>query len=78
MLAARLEEGGLRITDVPTPEPEAGEARVRISAAGVCHSDLHLARGDWAGIPAVGALGSRGDRRRRGRRCRRGALRLRR
>jgi propanol-preferring alcohol dehydrogenase len=60
MLAARLEEGGLRITDVPTPEPEAGEARVRISAAGVCHSDLHLARGDWAGIPAVGALGHEG------------------
>ena len=47
MLAARLEEGTLRIGDVPTPEPGDGEALVKISAAGVCHSDLHLARGDW-------------------------------
>jgi propanol-preferring alcohol dehydrogenase len=60
MLAARLDGGTLRIGDVPTPEPAAGEALVRISAAGVCHSDLHLARGDWAGVPGTGALGHEG------------------
>ena len=27
--------------------PGAGEVRVRIAAAGVCHSDLHVRRGDW-------------------------------
>ena len=53
MLAARLEEGTLRIGDVPTPEPGDGEALVKISAAGVCHSDLHLARGDWLGVPGT-------------------------
>jgi propanol-preferring alcohol dehydrogenase len=56
MKAARLEEGGLFIRDVPVPEPGEEDALVRITAAGVCHSDLHLARGDWAGIrpPMIG------------------------
>lgn len=27
--------------------PEAGEVRVRMQAAGVCHSDLHAINGDW-------------------------------
>jgi propanol-preferring alcohol dehydrogenase len=60
MLAARLDDGNLRIADVPTPEPGPGEALVKLSAAGVCHSDLHLARGDWAGIPGSGSLGHEG------------------
>jgi len=60
MLAARLEHGALRIGEVPTPDPEHGEALVRIDAAGVCHSDLHLARGDWLGAPGTGLLGHEG------------------
>jgi alcohol dehydrogenase, propanol-preferring len=28
--------------DVPTPEPRAGEVLLKIDAAGLCHSDLHL------------------------------------
>ena len=50
MKAVRLEDGELQIQDVPTPEPGPEEALVRISVAGVCHSDLHLARGDWGGM----------------------------
>jgi propanol-preferring alcohol dehydrogenase len=30
----------------PRPEPAAGEIRVRVSACGVCRTDLHLAEGD--------------------------------
>src|SRR5262249_26164812 len=37
------------IRDDPMPTPGFEEALVKISAAGVCHSDLHLARGDWLG-----------------------------
>jgi propanol-preferring alcohol dehydrogenase len=33
--------------EVPTPEPASGEVLVRVHACGVCHSDLHLADGDW-------------------------------
>ncbi len=57
MKAARLEDGTLYIRDVPMPEPGPEEALIRISASGVCHSDLHIARGDWAGVPRRGVIG---------------------
>lgn len=56
MKAARLEQGKLLIRDEPMPTPGEGEALVRISAAGVCHSDLHMARGDWFG-PMTSGVG---------------------
>jgi len=39
--------GDIEITDVPTPEPGPGEVLIRVDACGVCHSDVHLAHGDW-------------------------------
>jgi propanol-preferring alcohol dehydrogenase len=57
MKAARIENGSLCIRDVPAPEPGPGQALVKIRASGVCHSDLHIARGDWAGLPGSGPLG---------------------
>jgi propanol-preferring alcohol dehydrogenase len=36
--------------------PHHDEVLVRVAAAGVCHSDLHLSRGDWYGIGS-GVLG---------------------
>ena len=57
MKAARLEEGTLVIRDLDAPVPSDEEALVRISASGVCHSDLHIARGDWAGLPRSMGIG---------------------
>lgn len=37
----------LRIEEVPTPTPGAGEVLIKVAACGVCHSDLHLATGEW-------------------------------
>lgn len=34
-----------RLEDVPIPEPGPGEVRVRIGAAGVCHTELHFESG---------------------------------
>lgn len=40
--------------DVELAPPKAGEVRVKIAAAGVCHSDLHVQRGEWdAPLPLV-------------------------
>ncbi|MFX1325453.1 MAG: zinc-dependent alcohol dehydrogenase [Promethearchaeota archaeon] len=39
--------GRFTIKDVPKPTPGYEEALIKISTAGVCHSDLHLAKGDW-------------------------------
>ncbi len=72
MQAAVVEAFGaplvLRELDVPTPGP--GQILVKTEACGVCHTDLHAARGDWPvkpvppftpgheGIGMVAALGA--------------------
>ncbi len=49
MRAAVLQEIGkpLVIEEVPAPSPGPGQVLIRVEACGVCHSDLHLAEGDW-------------------------------
>lgn len=43
MKAVRLYgRGDIRIVDIPRPVPRAGEVLIKMGAAGVCHSDLHL------------------------------------
>ena len=37
----------LAIKEVPTPEPGEGQILVHIEASGLCHTDIHAARGDW-------------------------------
>jgi propanol-preferring alcohol dehydrogenase len=37
----------LQIQDRPVPVPGPGQIRVRIEASGLCHTDVHAARGDW-------------------------------
>jgi Zn-dependent alcohol dehydrogenase len=38
--------------DIDPPQP--GEVKVRLAACGICHSDLHLIRGEWGGgLPVV-------------------------
>jgi len=49
MRAAVLDRPGepLRIEDLALDPPRAGEVRVRITASGICHSDLHVRDGEW-------------------------------
>jgi D-arabinose 1-dehydrogenase-like Zn-dependent alcohol dehydrogenase len=37
----------LEALELPTPAPEGGEVLLKVTAAGVCHSDLHLAEGGY-------------------------------
>lgn len=53
MRALRFENGALSVRDVAEPRRE-GEARVRVALAGVCNTDLEIARG-YAGFE--GTLG---------------------
>ena len=41
-----IDGGPLRLVDRPVPEPGPGQIRVRVSACGVCRTDLHVAEGD--------------------------------
>src|ERR1700732_3235084 len=49
MKAAILREfkAPLTIEEVATPKLEAHEVLIEVEACGVCHSDLHVADGDW-------------------------------
>jgi len=41
-----VESGPLKIAEVADPEPLAGEIRVKVSACGICRTDLHLIEGE--------------------------------
>ncbi|MEV6026518.1 Zn-dependent alcohol dehydrogenase [Streptomyces sp. NPDC052036] len=49
----------LEITGIELPEPGPGRVRVRLAAAGVCHSDLSLADGTMR-VPVPAVLGHEG------------------
>jgi len=36
----------MRVEDLPRPEPRAGEVLVHVRACGVCHTDLHVIKGE--------------------------------
>jgi propanol-preferring alcohol dehydrogenase len=39
--------------DVPRPQLEPSDVLIKVEACGVCHSDLHLADGDWSQLSAI-------------------------
>jgi propanol-preferring alcohol dehydrogenase len=43
----------LIIDDAPVPEAGPDEVLIKVEACGVCHSDLHLAEGDWSQLRAI-------------------------
>ncbi|ROQ62615.1 S-(hydroxymethyl)glutathione dehydrogenase/alcohol dehydrogenase [Streptomyces sp. 840.1] len=49
----------LEITGIELPEPGPGQLRVRLAAAGVCHSDLSLSNGTMR-VPVPAVLGHEG------------------
>jgi propanol-preferring alcohol dehydrogenase len=40
----------LQIDEVEKPAPGPGEVLIEVEACGVCHSDLHIAEGDWSSL----------------------------
>lgn len=62
MKAVVFREPGTRVeaAEVALAAPKAGEVRVKIAAAGVCHSDLHVKRGEWE-APAPMVMGHEGS-----------------
>ncbi|MEU9854275.1 Zn-dependent alcohol dehydrogenase [Streptomyces sp. NPDC047974] len=49
----------LEITGIELPEPGPGQVRIRLAAAGVCHSDLSLSNGTMR-VPVPAVLGHEG------------------
>jgi propanol-preferring alcohol dehydrogenase len=59
MLAVRTHAAGepLRLEDVPVPVPRGTEVLIRVAGAGVCHTDLHVARTDRIRVERPVTLG---------------------
>lgn len=55
MKAAVVPEFGapLEVRDVPVPDPGPGQVLVKIEASGLCHTDIHAARGEWPVKPKM-------------------------
>src|SRR2546427_6089092 len=43
----------LAIEEAARPKPGADEVLIEVEACGVCHSDLHVADGDWAQLAGI-------------------------
>ncbi len=43
----------LSLEEVERPRPDAGEVLIRVEACGACHSDVHVADGDWVRLAEV-------------------------
>lgn len=43
----------LALEEVPIPTPGPGQVLIRVVASGVCHTDLHAAKGDWPVKPKL-------------------------
>jgi propanol-preferring alcohol dehydrogenase len=43
---AKIDEKPLSLQEVPIPQPERGEIRIKVHSCGVCRTDIHIAEGD--------------------------------
>jgi propanol-preferring alcohol dehydrogenase len=43
----------LTLEEVPQPEPAEDEVLIEVDVCGVCHSDLHVADGDWPQLASI-------------------------
>src|SRR5689334_18696454 len=51
MQAARIEKPGYAVVvSVPEPEPGPDEVVIRVRAAGICGTDIHILRGEYEAI----------------------------
>jgi len=58
MRAAIVEEiGRVSIKEIPKPTPGHEEVLVKISTVGLCGSDVHVVKNDWAKVPTPFSLG---------------------
>ena len=43
----------LALTTIPRRDPGEHDVQIDILFTGICHSDLHMVRGEWSGMPNV-------------------------
>ncbi len=58
MRAAQLKEmgGAISVDEIPRPAALPDEVLIKVEACGICHSDLHMARGEWPEVARAMSL----------------------
>lgn len=46
-----IEQQRLQLVEVDRPSPGPGQVLIKVTACGVCRSNLHMVEGDWPGVP---------------------------
>lgn len=47
-----IESNPLALVEMAAPSPGLGQVLIRVTACGVCRSNLHMIEGDWPGVPS--------------------------
>ena len=68
VVSLQEQEAPLAAVELPLPEPDAGEIRIKVSACGVCHTELDEIEGRTAPprLPVAARRQARGSRARIG------------
>jgi len=45
--------GNVELRDIPEPAPESGQVKIRVAAAGICGTDLHIYKDEFRSFPPV-------------------------
>lgn len=45
--------GNVEVRDIPEPQPQAGQVKIRVAAAGLCGTDLHIYKDEFRSYPPV-------------------------
>lgn len=45
--------GNIELRDIPEPTPQAGQVKIKVQAAGICGTDLHIYKDEFRSVPPV-------------------------
>lgn len=45
--------GNIELRDIPEPDPQAGQVKIKVHAAGICGTDLHIYKDEFKSVPPV-------------------------
>ncbi|MFQ3566709.1 MAG: zinc-binding dehydrogenase [Aggregatilineales bacterium] len=53
VMKVALGVGNIELRDIPEPEPQAGQVKIKVEAAGICGTDLHIYKDEFRSWPPV-------------------------
>jgi L-iditol 2-dehydrogenase len=51
VMKVALGQGNIEVRDIPEPQPAPGEVKIKVQAAGICGTDLHIYKDEFKSRP---------------------------